>query len=274
MAMTARVPVEGALELAGPGTAEAARAAFLEGMLLALVPSLLPLLVIHLRAPHRRQRQELGMLSLLWPPVVGSFAGMLLWLSLARLAAPALRPGGLATSPEALAVLALPQLLFVLAFWLAPQGLSRLDRTDTRSFLTALMAPILALPWLPLTPTLFELASGVGTHLEGALAATGFTLPALLAGLGAAVLSRREGGDGGWAPSPILGFLPLLGLIWISYLLLEGLPAHVVAFLQLCWLALSLVARLGATAHTRHARWALTLFGALLAAATLWLASG
>jgi hypothetical protein len=149
MAMTARVPVEGALELAGPGTAEAARAAFLEGMLLALVPSLLPLLVIHLRAPHRRQRQELGMLSLLWPPVVGSFAGMLLWLSLARLAAPALRPGGLATSPEALAVLALPQLLFVLAFWLAPQGLSRLDRTDTRSFLTALMAPILALPWEP-----------------------------------------------------------------------------------------------------------------------------
>jgi hypothetical protein len=39
-------------------------AAFLDGVLLGLSPSLLPLLIIHLRASHRRQRGELGVFSL------------------------------------------------------------------------------------------------------------------------------------------------------------------------------------------------------------------
>ncbi|HVS01465.1 MAG TPA: protein-disulfide reductase DsbD domain-containing protein [Thermoanaerobaculia bacterium] len=246
---------------------------FLDGLLLALAPSLLPLLALHLLSSHRRQRQALGESSLPWPVFLGAFAGFLAWAGLAALLRVAQGQPIPLEAPWALAAFGLPQLAFALLLWLAPGSALAVDASAGRSALSAVLAPLLAVAWAPLSPSAGAAFAGVATPLETALGAAGFAFPFLLVGLAAAAIPAPL------EPQPhprwvqALGFLPAAALVWLSYRLLEVLPPHRLAFVQLAWLGVALGARLTLVARGGR-RWVAAAATAGLGAVAVALAAG
>ena len=236
---------------AGPGVAGPGGllSAFVDGLLLALAPPCLALLLLFALAPQERPHRQLGELAQAWPQLVGVFASLLLLLAgLGSLARAQGRPP--LDGPALVALLALPSLALALLLWLRHGEAPPLGSSAGSELAAALATPVLALPWIPLSPAAAAVAAGVGGVGEAAATAAGFALPFVLAELAAAALAALRLTP--WRPvlGLALGFLPVLTLVWVSYRLGQEVPSHRIALLQLSWLGVALLVRL--TSGTRH----------------------
>jgi hypothetical protein len=107
---------------------------------------------------------------------------------------------------------------------------------------------------------------------EIGLAAGGFAIPFLLTG--ALVTLRPLAAPGPWAGTRVraLGFLAAVSLIWVSYLLLDLIPTHRLAFLQLDWLLVALAVHMATVADRGRGLWWAVAF--VLAVASVSLVAG
>jgi hypothetical protein len=276
----APLAVEARLEVGAaqpPPVADAATRPFdaprlvVEGALLALTPSVLALLGLLLLWPQQGIRRALGPLSEIWPFAAGGFAGfLLLGLCLDLWSRVAAAP--FFASPPALAAAALAPLGLALWTWYGhPLDVER-PRSLGRDLLGALLAPFLALPWFPAAGALAPVAVGRATMPEIGLAAGGFAIPFLLTG--ALVTLRPLAAPGPWAGTRVraLGFLAAVSLIWVSYLLLDLIPTHRLAFLQLDWLLVALAVHMATVADRGRGLWWAVAF--VLAVASVSLVAG
>lgn len=265
--VTARTEVEvGAEELAGaparalraaragrPQEARALLRSLLAGVLLALNPTGLALLLLLTTRPLDPRRRSL-------PPLLAALA---LAASLAGVQAGARASGVTAplSEPVTVAALALVALAFSLLLWVAPAAVQRLP-PETGATLAPLLAAPSALIWLPLagwsTPPAAPSAS--------AMMAVGFALPFLAAGLLAGrlpALSLRL--------VVALGFVAAVTPVAAAYRLALLLPAHRLAGIELSWLGVALAVRAASTARALPRRaWCLAAIAA--GGASLWLA--
>jgi hypothetical protein len=145
-------------------------------------------------------------------------------------------------------------------------------RSLGRDLLGALLAPFLALPWFPAAGVLAPVAVGRATMPEIGLAAGGFAIPFLLTG--ALVTLRPLAAPGPRAGTRVraLGFLAAVSLIWVSYLLLDLIPTHRLAFLQLDWLLVALAVHMATVVDRGRGLWWAVAF--VLAVASVSLVAG
>ena len=253
-------------DLGATGTADrvvpSATDLVLSGMFLALTPSILALLGLVTIWPQRQIRETLGPLSEVWPFVGGGFAGFLALVLVLHFGSRAV-DAPLFASPPAVGLTALPSLGFALWLWLGHP--TRIDRPRSlgRDLAASLLAPLLALPWVPAASGLAPLATGRGEPVHGALAAAGFAIPFLLLGV---FVTLRPSLDPGAVDARVargLGFLALCSLVWVSYRLLDLTATHRLAFAQLVWLLAALAFRMAATSESASVRWAWWTFAAV-----------
>lgn len=251
---TETVPAAGRESPRGGARGASAADLLREGLLLGLAPSVLALLGLLLLWSHREIREDLGALSEIWPFAAGSFAGFLLLCLGFRL----WQLGGHSTlfaTPAVVVAGALPSLGLTLWLWLGHPSRIRRPRSVARDVGAGLVAPLLALPWVPAAGSLAPLAAGRGSAVEGALAAAGFAAPFLVTGALVTWIGDREVPVGRSRGETALGFVASTTLIWVSYRLLDLLPTDRVAFVQLAWLATALSAHLAAVSDRRRRLW-------------------
>ncbi|MFP3940072.1 MAG: protein-disulfide reductase DsbD domain-containing protein [Thermoanaerobaculia bacterium] len=247
------------------------------GLLLAVTPGALVLVLLVLAGvrqaaggrddPHPRRG-----LRLAGAAGAGVVTGGLALLAAAALSgtAPGLAWARVLQEPVAVAALALPPLALSLRLWGllgGPEDGGRRRSPDTISGLGAFAAgtltPVLALPWpVPPAPGALERAATLGA--PGAAAAglalvTGLALPFLAA---AGVLATRPSEPGAWRLLPRLsgrvreglGFVALVPVAWLLYLLVGLVPSEDVAFIELAFLGTGLGSWAGRRAEGPAAR--------------------
>lgn len=242
------------------------------GALLGVAPSVLSLLGLLLLWPQREIRSSLGPLSEIWPFVTGSLTGFLL-LGLGLHAWTRASGSPFFATPGAVVGAALPSLALTLWLWYGRPLRLRRPRSLGRDLLAGLLAPFLALPWFPAAGALAPVAVGRATPAEAALAAAGFALPFLLVGSWVTLRPRPESPARGPELARALGFVSVTSLVWVSYLLLDLMPTHRLAFVQLDWLLVGLGAHAATVASGRR-RVAWGLAAATVAVASVALAAG
>jgi DsbC/DsbD-like thiol-disulfide interchange protein len=267
-------------------------AALAGGLVLALTPGALALVLLlagSLR--HLAANRPAAVLSRGLAAAAGALAA-----GLALAGADLATAGGgwsrLLQGPLAVAALAVVTLLFALGLW---GLLGRGDRTggnaapeagaptaSTALYLAAgALLPVLALPWaVPPAATSLDRAAGLGAGVGLAaalLAALGLALPVLAAAFVVrgrppaprATPRRRPAGD----RTEALGFLALVSLLWLLYVLAGRLDAEPLAGVELCLLGLGLAAWGRRSARRPAARRTWSVLVAVAAAAALWLAA-
>ena len=249
--------------------------AFGGGLVLAVTPGSLALVLLVLAGarhaagdrddPHPRQG-----LRVAGTAAAGSATGGFALLAGAAVAGtpPGLAWARLLQEPVGVAALALPPLAVSLRLW---GLLGRPERGTPRSsprpvsslwaFAAGALTPVLALPWsVPPASVALERAAAQGT--SGAVAAAlvaGLALPYLSA---AGVLAAGRPDSAPWRLLPrlsargreALGFLALVPVAWLLYLLVELVPSEDVAFIELALLGAGLGAWAGRRAESRVVR--------------------
>lgn len=273
-----------------PGLLAGALGALLGGVLLALTPAALALLLAFLpglrATAARRPVLPLGLAA------VGGAVGGSLILALFARSLDSGPPAALLAEPTTATALALLTLSVSLWLWgMVGEASDRLTpaRLGTGPATAAgVLASLLALPWVvaPLSGIIGRAnAAGAGVlTLTAALLGLGLGLP-WLAGAWLAerkAVAPQETDDATQRPPVLsqrlregLGFLALLSVVWLLYLLSDDLRTESLAFVELSLLAVALLAwlrRMASRAHRTGLETALTALLLAAAVATVWLA--
>lgn len=240
------------VEVGGGELLVAAATALAAGVLLGLTPSALALALSGLGA-LRGARSGVRAAAL----ALGSVAAFCA-LGLFALAGGG-RPlawGAQLQEPPILVLLALASLALALGLWdLLPRPLGEPPPRRPGLVAGGLLPGALLLPLvLPWSPPL--IAEPVGLALQGGVApalavatclALGAALPAIAAGL------LPAGGEPSATRRGVLGFLPLVSVVWLLYALAPHLAADRLAYVQLALLTVALFSWLGRRAAVRPA---------------------
>jgi len=256
---------------------------FLGGLLLALTPGALALLLAFLggfralAGSGERRALPLGLGAC--AGAVGAAVGLALLALAQRAGEPAAPWGAHLAEPTAVTALALLSLAVALWLWgllgdaggrLAPARLG-----TGPAALAGVLATLLALPWpVPPVPDVIEraLGSAPALLLTSAALGLGLGIPWLV---GAVLCDRRAALP---VPHPegrgreILGFVAVLPVLWLLYLLSATLRTEYLAFVELALLGMALLSWARQRAVRRSVRALCTLALLVLVIGTVWLA--
>lgn len=285
-----RAPEGGAPSRGRPGLLSGALGALVGGVLLALTPAALALLLAFL--PAVRATAARGPVLPLGLAACGGSVGASLVLALFARSLDSGAPTTQLAEPTTATALALLTLSVSLWLWgMVGEAADRLTpaRLGTGPATAAgVLVPLLALPWViaPLSGIIGRAnAAGPGVlTATAALLGLGLGLPWLAgAWLADRTAGRRPERDDVPEAAPVLserlreglGFLALLSVVWLLYLLSDDLRTEALAFVELALLAVALLAwlrRMAGRAHRTGLETALTVLVLAAAIATVWLA--